>query len=108
MDIKLPSSADIPPLWEKHIEFLEVARKRSLFVKVVITNNTSKDDIIKAGEIIEDFDNKMLFVLQPASPTEKGDFTVEKEKILGYRELLEEKLRNVRIIPQVHKFTGIE
>ena len=108
MDIKLPSSSGMLPLWDRHIEFLNIARKRNLFVKAVITNNTSQDDIIKARDIIEDADNEMPFVLQPVSPTEKGDFRIDKEKILNLRALIEEKLRNVRIIPQTHKFMGIK
>ncbi len=107
MDIKLPSSTNMPPLWERHIEFLKIARKRHLFIKAVVTGNTSEDDIIKARDAIENFDKGILFVLQPASATKRGDFAVEKEKILNYCKLSKKKLKNVRIIPQVHKFMGI-
>lgn len=108
MDIKLPSSSGSLPLWGRHIKFLEIARKRNIFIKAVVTNATSQDDIMKAGDLIAGFDKEMLLVLQPAGPTEKGDFTVKKEKILHYRALAEEKLRNVRIIPQTQKFIGIQ
>ena len=108
MDIKLPSSTDMPPLWERHIEFLKIARKRNVFIKAVVTDNTSEKDIIEARNIIESFDKNMLFVLQPASPTESGDFVAKRKKLLDCLHLSEEKLRNVRIIPQVHKFLGIK
>ncbi len=108
MDIKLPSAAETSPLWEKHIQFLKIARKKNIFIKVVVTNNTSRDDIIRARDVVESFDRNMIFVLQPASPTVKGNFTIERNKIMDYRELSEEKLKNVRVIPQVHKFMGMK
>ena len=108
MDIKLPSSAETPPLWEKHIEFLEIARKKNLFVKIVITGNTSEEDIIRARDIVEKVDRDMLFVLQPAGATEKGDFSVSEEKLFYFYRFLGEKLNNVKMIPQMHKLLGIK
>ncbi len=108
MDIKLPSSTNMRPLWKKHIEFLEIAGKKRVFIKVVVTGDTVKEDILKARDIVESFDKGMLFILQPASPTENGDFTAKREKIFNYYELSGERLKNVRIVPQVHKFLGIK
>jgi organic radical activating enzyme len=108
MDIKLPSSTDTPPLWKRHIEFLKIARKRNVFIKAVITDNTSERDIIEARDIVVGFDRDMLFVLQPASPVGQSDFAPKKRRLLDFLHISEEKLRNVRIIPQVHKFAGIK
>ena len=107
MDIKLPSSSSIKPLWKKHIEFLKIARKKDVFIKVVVTKNTEERDIIQARDIVGKFDRKMFFVLQPANATEKEDFTIKKEKILDYSRISQESLENVRIIPQLHKLLGI-
>lgn len=116
MDVKLPSSTGMPPSWQNHIEFLKIAtnpahltrRKRDIFIKAVVTDDTSERDIIKARDIVARFDKNMLFVLQPASPTEKGDFMVKREKLWDYRHLSEERLNSVRIVPQLHKFLGIK
>ena len=107
MDIKLPSSSSIKPVWKKHIEFLKIARKKDVFIKVVVTKNTEERDIIQARDIVGKFDRKMFFVLQPANATEKEDFTIKKEKILDYSRISQESLENVRIIPQLHKLLGI-
>jgi len=107
MDIKLPSSTDMPPFWRNHVEFLNIARGKAIFAKVVVTDNTSESDIIEAANIIENFDKEMLFVLQPVSPTENGDFTADKEKMIHCCRLSEERLRNVIVIPQMHKFVGV-
>lgn len=107
-DIKLPSSTKAPPLWEKHIEFLKIARKKNSFVKVVITGNTSERDVVRARDIVKKVDRNMLFVLQPAEATEKGDFTVSEEKLSYFYRLFGEKLNNVKMIPQMHKLLGIK
>jgi len=108
MDIKLPSSANINPLWNEHIEFLKVAIKKEVFVKVVVNNNTLESDVVKARDIVARFNKDIPFILQPASIDEKGNFKVTKAKLLDYLNLAEEKLSNTRIIPQVHKFLGIK
>jgi organic radical activating enzyme len=108
MDIKLPSSTKMPPFWERHLEFMKVAAKKNLFIKVVITDDTSQDDIMKAGDLIESIDSNIPLVLQPASVDEDGSFTVPKKRLLGYLELCKQRLKDVRIIPQVHKLMGIK
>lgn len=108
MDIKLPSSTDMPPLWEEHAQFLKIAKEKDLFIKVVVTENTSENDIIKARDMVEGFNGNVPLILQPASIDEKGSFKVAKKRLLGYLNLSEERLKNVRVIPQVHKFMGVK
>lgn len=107
MDIKLPSSTGMPPLWDQHKAFLEIARKKNLFVKAVITDGTSEEDLITARGLLEGVDRELLFILQPASAAKDGEFMVDKEKLIRCREIAEERLKNVRIICQTHKFLGI-
>lgn len=108
MDIKLPSAANMSPLWEKHIEFLKIAREKDVFVKVVVTDDTLEGDIIEARNIVGKFNHNMPFILQPASMDEKGTFKIATKRLLSYLNLSEERLRNVRVIPQVHKFMSIK
>jgi organic radical activating enzyme len=106
-DLKLPSSTGDKPYWDEHREFLEIARAKSCFVKVVVTNETRIDEMKKAVEIVADVDNNMLLVLQPAWPIR--DVARTKNKILF--DLLfesEKKLKNVRIMPQMHKVIGVK
>ena len=108
MDIKLPSSTDMSPLWEEHTRFLKIAKTKDVFIKVVVTENTLEGDIIKATDIVGGVNDNIPFILQPASVDEKGSFKVGKERLLIYLNLSEERLKNVRVVPQVHKFMGIK
>ena len=50
MDIKLPSSTRQKAYWAEHKEFLKIARRREVFVKVVVALNTRRDQVLKAAQ----------------------------------------------------------
>src|SRR5665213_3447276 len=50
MDIKLPSSTKQKAFWAEHKEFLKVAVRKEVFVKVVISLNTKTEEIHKAAK----------------------------------------------------------
>lgn len=116
MDIKLPSSTVMSPLWKSHIEFLKIATNKEIFVKAVVTNDTLEKDIMKARDIVERFDKHIPFVIQPATPSGQNirqdvlqvGFKVEKSRLSSYCDISKERLKDVRVIPQVHKFIGVE
>ena len=107
MDIKLPSSTKREPYWNEHKRFLEAARSRNLFVKVIITTETTKKDIDKAVALVRKVDRDILMVLQPATPISPKQKEVPASVLLDYLFTAEKKLGNVRIIPQVHKLMKV-
>ncbi len=107
MDFKLPSSAAVAPLWKAHREFLNIARKKKVFVKAVVTNKTQAADVMEARDIIAKIDRNILFVLQPAAPVSGRDAVVSKKRLNDYCHISAERLANVRVIPQMHKIMGI-
>jgi len=105
MDIKLPSSTGLQPYWDEHRRFLLSAWDKEVFVKTVITKNTTLDDIKNAVELIISVDPTIPLVLQPA--TEEID-TELVEKIFSFQEEASISLPHVRIIPQLHKYIFIK
>lgn len=103
MDLKLKSStgADIP--LENHKKFIETAQKynKEIFAKAVITNKISDEEI----EEICNFVNIPL-ILQPVNSEDK-EILLSPEKILEIQEKFVQKLGDVRVIPQTHKFLGV-
>ncbi len=105
-DFKLPSSTGSRPCWEEHKRFLAVARKKNCFVKAVITSQTKSSDIQKAVDIIRNVDSDLLLVLQPVWPL-KDIERVNNKLLFDYLFLAEKRLKNVRIMPQMHKVLGV-
>jgi len=99
MDIKLPSSTRGEPLWEEHKRFLK--KIRDGFVKMVITEETIKDDFLYGVKIIKDVDPKIPLVIQPAG------LKIEFNKLFSLQKIGLRFLSDVRIIPQIHKFLQI-
>ena len=101
MDIKLPSSTKEKPFWQEHQDFLRIARRKEVFIKMVITNDTDVCDVRQAALLVAGVDACIPFILQPNYFEMKqgvvakcGDLAKECAKILS----------DVRILPQIHKF----
>jgi len=104
MDLKLPSSTLCRSFWAEHREMLDMARGMDLFVKAVITAGTLKDDVQYAAELIASVDHRIPLYLQP-NTAELNDGSLERCR--EFLPLCLEFLRDVRIVPQVHRLLGI-
>ncbi|MFA5146785.1 MAG: 7-carboxy-7-deazaguanine synthase QueE [Candidatus Omnitrophota bacterium] len=109
MDFKLPSSTGDRPYWDEHREFLNIALKRKVFVKAVVTPTTRTEDIEMSLDIIKKTGEKIPFIIQPVTPLSSSEKKVEKTELLGFLEFaLKNKFEDVRIVPQMHKTWGIK
>ena len=101
MDLKLPSSTQCRPFWKEHEAFLKAARRKDCFIKTVISGATTREDVLKAARLVARIAPKTLFILQPNS------FDIENGAVMKCREFqidCQKYLRDVRILPQAHKF----
>lgn len=104
MDIKLPSSTQCRAYWQEHDEFLQIARTKDLFVKVVISNATVKEEVLQAAELVKRHAPDVPFILQP------NFFDMKEGVVAKCQEFQNDCLKhlpNVRIIPQIHKFLKV-
>lgn len=109
MDIKLPSATGERPFWDEHIEFLRIASWKKVFVKAVVTENTSKADIAKAVSLVARVKGNIPFVIQPASPVKKEDKPLGSDMLMKFVEIgLKHNIDNIRVIPQIHKKLGVK
>ena len=105
MDIKLPSSTRQNGFWKKHHEFLKLG-KNKIFVKIVVTPGTDKKDLRRAINMVKDIDPRITFILQPATKDKSLHISTLKNTV-KLADLASKDLRDIRIIPQVHKMMGI-
>ena len=104
MDIKLPSSTQCKPYWHEHEEFLKIAKKKDLFIKAVISSVTTKEDVLRAADLVSRITPDVPFILQP------NYFDMKDGAVAKCIELQSDCLkclRDVRIIPQTHKFMKV-
>ena len=99
MDIKLKSATGQENRFSDNEKFLEIANKKEVFIKIVFDKNIQKDEIKKALNLAGKYNN--MIILQPKMPI---DNDIE---LIGIFDTFYNKYKNIRLIPQVHKFLGI-
>lgn len=105
MDIKLPSSLKGQEHWAEHREFLQVAQQKQVFVKIVLTAQTSQEELIQALKIIRDVNHQLPLILQPVSPWGGMEAPLPWQ-VINLQDLALNYLEQVRVIPQTHKMMG--
>jgi organic radical activating enzyme len=106
MDIKLQSSTKNPVPWEKHNQFIDIAKfkHKDIFAKVVVTDKITANEI---EDLVEFICNKQIpLIIQPVNSNNK-DIVPSSQKLLSIQESMLKKLTDVRIIPQVHKYLNL-
>lgn len=101
MDLKLPSSTKCRAYWEEHKEFLKVAKQKDVFIKAVISSDTKEEDLKTAIDLVAGIDPAVVFFLQP------NHFEIRNgalPKCLAFQNYCSRYLKDVRVLPQVHKF----
>lgn len=99
MDIKLESATGQKNLFFENEEFLKIAQKKETFIKAVFDENISDDEIEKVTYLAKKYNT--LLILQPKMPINKG---LDLDNI--YNKFYK-KYKNIRLIPQVHKYLNL-
>ena len=105
MDIKLPSVVGTD-LFENHRRFLEIARAKDLYTKIVISAETTTEEFLTAVYMIASIPKDILLVLQPVTPFNKVE-AASPDKLLSFQAMALKHLNDVRIIPQTHKIINV-
>ncbi len=105
MDMKLPSTSGCTDLWERHGHFLRIAAEKDLFVKLVVGDNSEEWEIERACLTVAAVSPDIPVILQPVT-LDSGAIGISPLRVLEFQEFASRMLKQVRIIPQTHKFSG--
>lgn len=105
MDIKLPSVVEVN-LFESHKRFMEIAIKKDLYTKIVITKETTDDEFMSAIEMISSVSKDILLILQPVTPINHVE-PARPERLLSLQAIASKYLNDVRMIPQTHRMINV-
>ncbi len=104
MDIKIPSATGEPPRYEVNREFLSIAARKECCVKVVFVPETQRKEIEAAIDIVAQVDPSIPFILQPATPGGPVKRYPMPVLMFSFYDLASSRLKDVKIIPQTHRF----
>lgn len=107
MDIKLPSSTGLDDFLDVHYHFLKIAYLKQPFVKIVVTNQTEKDEFDRAVKMIAQINSEIPLFIQPVTPYGKIKAQPSAEKLTRLLQSATAFLNEVRIMPQIHKIIGV-
>lgn len=101
LDFKIPTATGRPGMWKKHEEMLHIASKKDIFVKMVINENLIPRELDMVLSIIEKIDKNIPLIIQPV-------FGRTIPNLLDIQKKALQRLGDVRIIPQVHKYLRLQ
>ena len=104
MDMKLPSVTG-KVLWDEHRAFLDIAREKDVYVKIVVTSDTPPEELLTAARLIRDTAPETPLILQPVTPA-NGCLPPRPQEMLRRQQECLSLLFDVRIIPQTHVMIG--
>lgn len=108
MDIKLPSVTHNEAAWGSHRQFLGrcVGQGVATYAKVIVSTETSDEDLAAAVKVVADIAPETPFVIQPMTPFGAARNPPTQAQLLSWQEVANAALHDVRVIPQCHKMMG--
>ncbi|MCX8072366.1 MAG: 7-carboxy-7-deazaguanine synthase QueE [Candidatus Binatia bacterium] len=106
MDIKLPSNSGERAFWDQHRAFLKLAKQCECYVKVLVDEQTSPDEVEAAAALVHEEAPAAPMFLQPIVDPE-GRLCIRTETLSALFSLAYRRHAQVRVLPQMHKFLRI-
>ncbi len=106
-DIKLPehdSSRHYSELLKNELQTISIFNEcTETFVKIVVLPETTKRSLSQAVDGIATIDRSIPLILQPVT----SDIRVPQARLFELMDFAGEKLKDVRVIPQIHKMMDL-
>ncbi len=108
-DIKLPSTTGEELDWDASAQFLRLVADAPAekVAKMVVTADIREEEFIRAVHLLSEIDPTFPLVLQPVTPARFVTDQPGSELLLRLASLAQRYLKDVRIVPQVHKFFNL-
>lgn len=105
-DIKLPSATGLSPYWKEHKAALEIAYTKQVFTKVVVTKESKPKEMDEAATLIAEIDAEIPLIIQPVTPHGHIKRPLPEE-LFAFHAIAKRKLKQVRVIHQIHRLSGL-
>lgn len=105
MDIKGAAVTGVSTPWAEHAEFLALASERLCQVKLVVDVGTSETEILSVARHVNRYAPAAPLILQPR--TLPAGPALDGAVLLKMQEIAAAEHRDVRIIPQIHRWLSV-
>jgi organic radical activating enzyme len=105
MDIKLPTTSGIKDSFTLHQRFLRVLQDTAFYLKIVVNEKTPVEELEEAAAMIAQEAKDATLFIQPET---KEARPVPGAYLLPLWTRARHRIRDVRILPQVHPFLGLK
>ena len=106
MDIKTADTTGVSIDWNKTRQFLKLAARKEVYAKILIGQKIKPTELIRARKLIASVNRSIPVVLQPITPRQAKTVSLNLKSLMqGYR-IMARQLKDVKIIPQMHKIMG--
>jgi len=106
MDVKVASNTGERVFWDEHAEFLTLASRREVYVKILVDDGTAVDDVVRAARLVQDAGGRIPVFLQPI-------LDADDRPAIGAAHLTRlyaagrAHVPTLRVLPQTHKLLRI-
>ena len=107
MDWKLPCATGERDYTHEHVRTLKMGEKKTLFVKLVVTDPVDVTEFERACVRISEVGSEIPLVIQPVTPL-RAVKPPPPEAVLQLHLIAKQYLRDVRVLPQMHTFMGLQ
>ena len=107
-DFKLSSSGQIQNQFEKHKKFFNILKKnkKNFFIKAIVNNKTTKSEFNKMVQFLSEYYKNIPIIIQPEM--QGTTIMISRKKLKTLLKIADNKLKNIKLIPQAHKILKIK
>jgi 7-carboxy-7-deazaguanine synthase len=106
-DVKLPSNSGEGELWDRHRSFLAACSGTETYVKMPVDAGTSEADVERAAALVAEVAPAATLYVQPVSDPDSNRWTIAMPRLGELAALAATHVRDVRVLPQIHKLVGV-
>jgi 7-carboxy-7-deazaguanine synthase len=106
LDLKLPSNSGEGQRWDEHAQCLQLARRKDLYVKILVDRHTLLDDVERASCLLASVDPDIPVFMQPITVA-AAQPSIDPDRLTEFYCTARRLLSSVRVLPQTHKLLGI-
>lgn len=105
MDFKLSGSLGGEKYLKKHLDFLKLSLQKKVFVKIVVTEDSDKNELMEYIRAVKNISPSVPVVLQPVT-VQNNSLGISNSYLMELHSASLKLLPGIRVIPQIHKIMG--